>query len=285
MTTETKVSNYQIQFVNRNGVIDDATDSAQTAAAASPIEVQLHNYSYGVSAWFYIHPQPPTLNPEYANDINVFNFGETGPSVSYSPKTNALNVSIAGVKMPSEPIPPMVDVPLQRWNNLVINSDKGAIDIFINGKLIYTGMHVPEITRSIQIAQAVVIGQETGVQGEICNMVLNREPFTKAEIAWFYKTNSALNPPVVGVNERDRDSQPNPMSFSQNGSVTAGSIAAVFGALFGWLFNNPSESTKGAVMGAIAFGLIGALLGALFSTDGMVANVMKTAASVFVDTF
>jgi hypothetical protein len=38
-------------------------------------------------------------------------------------------------------------------------------------------------------------------------------------------------------------------------------------------------------MGAIVFGLIGALLGGLFSTDGTVANIMKTAANVFVDTF
>jgi uncharacterized membrane protein YeaQ/YmgE (transglycosylase-associated protein family) len=61
----------------------------------------------------------------------------------------------------------------------------------------------------------------------------------------------------------------------------------VLGAIFGWIFNNADtmEATKGGVMGAVVFGLIGALLGGLFSTDGTVANIMKTVANVFVDTF
>jgi hypothetical protein len=311
MATETQVANHTIQFVNRKGVVEDITSSvplqplvtpAPTTQPASvtPVEVQLANYRYGVSAWFYIDPQPPNMNAEYANQsINVFNFGgDLGPSVTYAPSTNALNVSIAGVKMTSETtIPPITDIPLQRWNNLVINSDKGAIDIFMNGRLIYTGTHVPEITKSTQIIQTVVIGQgqeqgkdATGIQGEICNMVLNREPFTKAEIAWFYSTNRTLNPPVVGASNLDA---PQPQSdgglltFSQGGSVTGGWVGAVFGLLFGWLFNNANtaESAKGALMGAVAFGLIGALLGALFSTDGTVANIMKAVANVFVDMF
>jgi uncharacterized membrane protein YeaQ/YmgE (transglycosylase-associated protein family) len=79
----------------------------------------------------------------------------------------------------------------------------------------------------------------------------------------------------------------NPMSFSKSGSVTYGWLGAVFGAIFGWIFNNADTmaATKGFVMGAVVFGLIGALLGGLFSTDGTVANIMKTVANVFVDTF
>ena len=293
MATPTTVSGHTIQFVNQKGVVEDTTTSSTTQpGSVNPVQVQLANYRYGVSAWFYIDPQPPNLNAEYANAnaINVFNFGGAlGPNVSYAPSTNALTVSIAGVKTDT-PIPPITDIPLQRWNNLVINSDKGTIDIFINGRLIYTGTHVPEITKSTQVTQLVTIGQETGIQGEICNMVLNREPFTKAEIAWFYNTNRALNPPVVGASDLDA---PKPQSdgglltFSQGGSVTGGWLGFVFGLLFGWLFNNANttESAKGAVMGAVAFGLIGALLGALFSTDGTVANIMKAVANVFVDTF
>ena len=292
MATETRVANHTIQFVNQKGVVEDTTSSTTQTDSVNPVQVQLANYRYGVSAWFYIDPQPPT---QYAEDsINVFNFGGViGPNVTYAPSTNALNVSIAGVKMsPETPIPPITDIPLQRWNNLVINSDKGAIDIFMNGRLIYTGTHVPEITnRSTQINHVVIgQGQKTGIQGEICNMVLNREPFTKAEIAWFYSTNRTLNPPVVGASDLD-SAQPQSdgglLTFSQGGSVTGGWVGAVFGLLFGWLFNNANtaESAKGALMGAVAFGLIGALLGALFSTDGTVANIMKAVANVFVDTF
>ena len=139
----------------------------------------------------------------------------------------------------------------------------------------------------------------------MCNVVLNTAPFTKPEIAWLYKTNKVLNPPVVGVNmdplnqgesagelateaiNKDTPA-PTPMpTFSTYGASMYGILGAIIGAIFGWLFNHEShaESAKGLVMGALVFGLMGAGLGALFSTDGTVAYVLKTVANVFVDTF
>ena len=309
MTPQTTINTYQIQFVDSYGVVSYAgsgsnplpplTDAPTPTPTLSPMHVQLHNYSYGVSAWVYIHPQPPNLNADYsseASELNVFNFGGSlGPVITYTPKTNALNVRIAGEKSPSKPIPPIVDFPLQRWNNVVVNSDKGEIDIFINGRLVYTGTHIMEITKTTSTINSVVIGQgddnkRFGIQGEICNVVLNRDPFTKAELTWIYETNKMLNPPVVGVSDAENgkgEDATNPTSFSTNGAKTYGFIGAFFGAIFGWLFNdaNSTESAKGLVMGAVVFGLIGTLLGALFSTDGTVAYILKTAANVFVDTF
>jgi uncharacterized membrane protein YeaQ/YmgE (transglycosylase-associated protein family) len=310
MSHETTLSKYQIQFVKSNNTdfkewtgkanpLPPFTRSTLTPSPTSSPSIQLHNYSYGVSAWFYIHPQPPNA---YNNaPMNIFNFGTTtiGPNVSYNPGTNAITVKIG-----NDIVDPITDVTLQRWNNIVVNSDKGAIDIFINGKLIYTGTHV--LKTDISPLESIVVGQGKkdnndkneivkvavkGINGEICNLVLNREPFTSPEIAWFYKTNKSLNPPVVdvnqGVSEQTADTAENPLSFSTSGARTYGIIGVVLGALFGWLFNdgNTNESAKGLVMGAIVFGLIGALLGALFSTDGTVAYVFKTVANVFVNTF
>jgi len=326
MTTQTVIRRYTIKFVNTNGVSSDDSGTsplpptltpAPTQTSIPPSEVQLYNYRYGVSAWFYIHPQPPSSYN--SPDVAMFAFGgDLGPRVNYNSQTNALTVAIAGA---DTPIPSITDIPLQRWNNLVINSDKGAIDIFVNGALIYTGLHIPKIPKS-PVASSVTIGADPsgddhdkdklnqGANGEICNMVLNRDPFTKAEIAWFYNTNKLMNPPVVGVNQdplNQGDSSSylaseaagtgvptdsnvdtsNPMSFSRSGSVTYGWLGAVLGAIFGWIFNNADTmaATKGFVMGAVVFGLFGALLGGLFSTDGTVAHIMKTVANVFVDTF
>lgn len=326
MTTQTTISRYRIKFVNTNGVASDDSGTsplppsltpAPTPSSVPPSEVQLFNYRYGVSAWFYIHPQPPSSYK--SGDVAMFSFGGgLGPAVTYNSQTNALTVSIDGA---DTPIPAITDIPLQRWNNLVINSDKGSIDIFVNGALIYTGLHIPKINKAPAVS-SVTIGADPsgddqdkdklneGANGEICNMVLNREPFTKAEIAWFYNTNKVMNPPVVGVNpdplnqgdsasylasgaagtgvptESNVDTT-NPLSFSKSGSVTYGLLGAVLGAIFGWIFNNADtmEATKGFTMGAVVFGLIGALLGGLFSTDGTVAHIMKTVANVFVDTF
>jgi uncharacterized membrane protein YeaQ/YmgE (transglycosylase-associated protein family) len=290
----------------------------------NPTDIKLHNYSYGVSAWFYIRPQPPNTQSNSNEQLNVFKFGDgtIGPNVSYNAKTNYMHIAMNG----SATIPAITDIPLQRWNNMVINSDKGAIDIFMNGKLVYTGTHLPRIpdARRSSPVNKVVIGygnnnddtikdedKTFGIQGELCNMVLKHDPFTNAEIAWFYKTNKMLNPPLVGVNpdplnqgdsasylasksvsneiadtEHNVDKTPNnPLSFSTSGATRYGFLGAFFGAIFGWLFNRDDEAVKGLLMGTVVFGIIGALLGALFSTDGTVANIMKTVANVFVNTF
>lgn len=346
MTVSTKITRYTVQFVDSKGVVShasgpnplpplplpSATPTSTPTPTMNPTDIKLHNYSYGVSAWFYIRPQPPNTQSNSNEQLNVFNFQDPGiakkmnigPNVSYNPKTNALQVTIGE----SAAIPPITDIPLQRWNNIVINSDKGAIDIFMNGKLVYTGTHLPRIpdTRRSSPVNNVVIGngmagdenkdddekdKTFGIQGELCNMVLKHEPFTNAEIAWFYKTNKMLNPPLVGVNpdplnqgdaasylasqsvsnkiadnEYNVDKTPNnPLSFSTSGATRYGFLGAFFGAILGWLFNRDDEAVKGLLMGTVVFGIIGALLGALFSTDGTVANIMKTVANVFVNTF
>ena len=311
MTNNTKVSTYEIKFVDAHSMVE-SMPTPSPDGTSEPIQVLLQNYNYGVSAWFYIHPQPPSTNPEYSADasLNVLNFGSFGPNIAYSPKSNALQIKMDGGKSSSDSatIPPITDIPLQTWNNVVVNSDKGTIDIFVNNKLVYTGNHVtvPDTTAKYASIGGGGESNNDGIQGEICNVVLNRAPFTKNEIAWLYKTNKVLNPPVVGVSNQDPLNQgesasylasesvninaptPTPMpKYSSSGMMTYGIVGAVLGALFGWLFNNDSgmSAAKGFIMGAIVFGLIGATLGTLFSTDGTVAYVLKTVANVFVDTF
>lgn len=298
------ITTYDVQFVNAHGVVDISTPLPLTTGGASATTVALHNYNYGVSAWFYIHPQPPNTNSNYYSDnyLNLMQVGSPGPSIQYNPRINALQFDLYGT--PLELV--VHDIPLQTWNNVVINSDKGAVDIFVNHKLVYTGHHVPTTNESAPHAvHNVTVGQADGVHGELCNVVLNTAPFTQPEIAWLYKTNKVLNPPVVGVNmdplnqgesasdlatdALNKDTPaPTPMpTYSTNGASTYGVLGAIIGAIFGWLFNSGShlESIKGLLMGGVVFGLMGAGLGALFSTDGTVAYVLKTVANVFVDTF
>ena len=296
MITPVPITTHDIQFVDAQGV-----DVIPTSPSSNMIK--LKNYRYGISAWFYIHPQPPNTNENYSESfINIMKFGDFGPYIQYKPKTNTLQFGLYG-----KPIELTVsDVPLQTWNNFIINSDKGNVDIFINNKLVYTGNHIPDDKINAKDAIFnVELGQSDGIHGEICNIVLNTEPFTKPEIMWLYKTNKTLNPPVVGV---DMDTQnqgnsenylasesvnknapkPTPIpAISTSGAKMYGILGAVLGAIFGWLFNDETnmESAKGFIMGAIVFGLIGASLGALFSTDGTVAYILKTIANVFVDTF
>ena len=302
MNAPVTMTTYDVQFVNAHGVEDINPNGDGTPTSTTT--VSLRNYNYGVSAWFYVHPQPPNTNSNYDSDnyINMIQLGSRGPSIQYNPKTNTVQFSLYGT-----PIDLVVnDITLQTWNNVVINSDKGAVDIFINNKLIYTGHHVPTTNDPVPNAvNNITVGQADGVHGEMCNVVLNTAPFTKPEIEWLYKTNKALNPPVVGVNmdplnqgesasdlatdalNKDTPAPtPMPTTYSTQGAFTYGIIGAIIGAIFGFISNqSPIESAKGLLMGAVVFGLIGALLGAIFSTDGTGYYILKTVANVFVDTF
>jgi hypothetical protein len=274
-TTLTTVTKYEIQFVDAHGVAQNPLPSSGVATA-----VLLQNYNYGVSAWFYLHPQPPNTNANYDAPayMKLLQIGSFGPAIQYNPKANAMQFSIYGTPIQAT----ITDIPIQTWNNVVINSDKGVVDIFINNKLVYTGNHLPNSPDHGLFT--VSIGQADGIHGEMCNVMLNTTPFTKTEIAWLYKTNRTLNPPVVGADMDQATDTPMP-TYSASGLKTFGILGAVFGALFGWLFNDQSSAIKGVIMGAIVFGLIGALLGTLFSTDGTLAYLLKTGANVFVDTF
>ena len=292
MTKLTPMTAHEIHFVD----VDTAADP--TPEKSRPNSVLLHNYNYGLSSWLYIHPQPPNTNSNYdaSSYMNILTMGDSfGPVIKYNPKLNAMQFSIYGkpIASPNGPFT-LTDIPLQTWNNVVINSDKGMVDIFINNSLIYTGTHLPD--KQSQEWFTISTGQADGIHGEICNIMLNTTPFTKTEIAWLYNTNKALNPPVVGADQTASDDTNNSNSNSNSnsdsnsdsgnsGMKTFSIVGAVFGALFGLLFNDKADALKGLVMGAITFGLIGALMGKLFGADGTIAYILKTGANVFVDTF
>ena len=319
MNAAIPIKTYDVQFVNAHGEVElfdpvPVPPTSTTSSNVTTTTVQLKNYSYGVSAWFYIHPQPPNTNSNYSKTdafTEMLQVGAlTGPSIAYNPMNNTMRFNLYGqpIKTLDNKILEVSDITLQTWNNVIINSDKGAVDIFINDKLIYTGSILPS-THDHSV-QNIIVGNADGIHGEVCNVVLSTAPFTKPEISWLYKTNQALNPPVVGVNmdplnqgytESDLATEavgddpsnlanpaPKPTAmptYSSGGSVWGGVIGAFIGMIFGVLFNTKEARIAGAIMGAIVFGLIGALLGGLFSTDGTVAYVFKTVANVFVDTF
>ena len=90
MTTATPITTYDVQFVNAHGVDVIPTPTAKPNGGATATTVLLRNYNYGVSAWFYIHPQPPNANANYDSYINMLQFGSFGPSVQYNPKNLSL---------------------------------------------------------------------------------------------------------------------------------------------------------------------------------------------------
>ena len=89
-------------------------------------------------------------------------------------------------------------MPLQKWNNIVINYNGGTLDVFLNGELVKSSIEVvPYMT-----LDTLTIGEKDGINGGICNVVYFNKPLTKANIYYLYNTVKHLTPPVTFNNEQ-----------------------------------------------------------------------------------
>lgn len=85
------------------------------------------------------------------------------------------------------------NIPIQKWNHIIINYDSGILDIFMNGKLIQS-------INSINVKNTdtkVITGEDYGLTGGICHVrYLDRE-LTAQEINDFYHKYKDKTPPII----------------------------------------------------------------------------------------
>jgi len=102
MSKETQLAKHHVRFVNSKGMVSHVSGanplpplSTPMPTPATPAGINLHNNSYGVSAWFYIRSQSPNKQ----DTINMFKFGNDGnigPKVSYNPLQNYVQIEMQG---------------------------------------------------------------------------------------------------------------------------------------------------------------------------------------------
>lgn len=167
------------------------------------------DYHFGISCWLFIDAMPPNTNTNYNRFTSLLNFGNK-PNVVYNASKNELRVT-----MEQRDLKQVVardkdtlvefdqddnrilfvqkDVPLQKWNNLIINYNSGTLDIFLNGELVKSSQEVvPYYT-----FDNLTIGENKGIQGGICNVVYFREPLTASNVYYIYNTLKHKTPPVL----------------------------------------------------------------------------------------
>ena len=85
------------------------------------------------------------------------------------------------------------ELPMQKWNNIVINYDGGTLDIYINNKLIATETNViPYLSQN-----KITMGQDQGLSGGICNVIYYPEPLSPLKMTLFYESLKRFNPPIL----------------------------------------------------------------------------------------
>jgi hypothetical protein len=82
---------------------------------------------------------------------------------------------------------------LQKWNNIIINYNGGTMDIFLNGTLVKSSIEV----LPYHTYDNLVIGENNGIKGGICNIVYFKRVLNSSEIYLLYNLVKNNTPPVL----------------------------------------------------------------------------------------
>tara|TARA_B100001093_G_scaffold369271_1_gene354246 strand:+ start:2380 stop:3927 length:1548 start_codon:yes stop_codon:yes gene_type:complete len=150
-------------------------------------------YSYGISMWIFLHPNPPNVKKSPNKYVSIFNYNNK-PKVDYDPLKNVLRFTLnKGANYTDKILFKTHNVPLQKWNNLVINYENGTYDIFMNNKLIntFSGV-VPYMTND-----SISVGELNGINGGIANVVYYPTYLPKIKMDENYKLFKNKKTPII----------------------------------------------------------------------------------------
>jgi hypothetical protein len=192
-------------FTRMNVTLD--TSGVAQAPSNSPFLNSSPEYykNYGISMWIYINQQELS-NSAYTTEHVLFNYGtpnintiNSKPAITYFNNTTESGFYIYFT-------PPdefgeanrykITDIPLQKWNQFVINYSNNMVDVFINGVLVYTFNNPTTNYPTYNFMDCIIIGDNKGIDGAICNMTYYTTPLTLTEIVNSYNMNQFHNPPL-----------------------------------------------------------------------------------------
>jgi hypothetical protein len=184
------ISNPPLQVTTTNS--NNVETKSLTPSLADNVKTGKPTYNYGISAWFYIHPEPLNTNNSYTTPggVNILDFSGA-PTIKYDASNNLLNIVVGGSTIPQSS-QPKSQIPLQRWNHLFINFNNSSImDVFLNNHL---ETSVPNVIPTLPTS--LTVGSSSGIYGQACNVVYYRNVLGSDGISWIYNTHKYLNPPL-----------------------------------------------------------------------------------------
>ena len=184
------ISNPPLQVTTTNS--NNVETKSLTPSLADNVKTGKPTYNYGISAWFYIHPEPLNTNNSYTTPggVNILDFSGA-PTIKYDASNNLLNIVVGGSTI-LQSSQPKSQILLQRWNHLFINfNNSGIMDVFLNNHL---ETSVPNVIPTLPTS--LTVGSTSGIYGQACNIVYYRNVLGSDGISWIYNTHKYLNPPL-----------------------------------------------------------------------------------------
>jgi len=183
---------------------------------------QTYRRNYAVSLWIYMNTMPNT-KLGYAKETDVFYYGSYSPHTSstsqitptqqssFHPKitySNETGVSKYNLYYSGNTSKHDIELPGQKWNNLVFNYRDDGVDVFVNGELtvVYTfSDDYPEYTATdtFSVGDANVgslykdVFNTNSLYGSVCSVAYYVRPLTREEIVRNYNVLSVRNPPIL----------------------------------------------------------------------------------------
>lgn len=162
MSTSVKLQSSPVYISKATDITDLKAMYGETGSALS--------YHFALSCDFWINPQPVNTAPAYSKFANIITL-DGRPSVQYNSKLGKLRVSFSNENDAMAPLFETDRVPLQSWNNIVINYDGGTADIYLNGNLVSSVENVtPYLTRA-----SLTIGENKGIAGAVKNVIYYKD--------------------------------------------------------------------------------------------------------------
>ena len=174
--------------------------------------------NYAISMWIYINPMPLS-RLGYSTETNIFCYGtggvnnniinqESNQKQNFHPRLSMSNVNnnfLFNFYYSGETPTHQLELPLQKWNNIVFNYVNSGVDVFINGELSLShtfdkgDIPVYDDNDDISIGDnnGITKIKANGLYGSICNIVYYKSPLTKREIVLNYNILSVNNPPIL----------------------------------------------------------------------------------------
>jgi len=143
-----------------------------------------YNYTYSLSFYIYLNPQPENTSLAYTKDTVLFNYGFK-PVIYYNGSSQKIiiksrTISNRGDQL--DTIYEMINPKFQKWLFFVINYDNNMIDVFIDGKLVGSKEDVSPYFKG----DAITIGERDGIHGSIKEIYYYNKVRTPSTIELLY---------------------------------------------------------------------------------------------------
>ena len=156
--------------------------------ASYPVAEQ-YQYNYTVSFWVNFEAISPGFS-QSANEFTAVLLYGDNVLVAYNSSLNTMRTIMKNKH--KKDIYDIHDIPLQKWNHVVLSYANGTLDLFMNGELQKSRVAVPQSS-----SHEVIVGSEQGVQGELCTLMFYNKVLTMNQIQALYTEFKDKNPPTV----------------------------------------------------------------------------------------